>query len=91
MQSANELVERTPMQVQQMIAESLDAYRQGFRAFENSQQPPAELKKHEAECFAMGFNRAKEGQPYPNSQREESEALTAELSVTVYSEGCSDA
>ncbi|MDO8415513.1 MAG: hypothetical protein Q7S87_04810 [Agitococcus sp.] len=91
MQLTTEATERTPIEVQQIIAESLDAYRQGYRAFENSQKPPSELKKHEAECFAMGFNRAKEGHPYPNSQRQESEALTSELSVSVYSEGCSDA
>jgi hypothetical protein len=79
------------LEVQQLIGESMQAYRAGFKAFESSMTPPSGYKKHEADCFKMGFNAAREGKQYPKSQKDEAEALSADVAIDAYVSGCSDA
>lgn len=78
------------LEIQQKIAEAMQAYKAGYSAFESSKVIPSGYKQHESDCFRMGLKAAQEGKPYPKSQIQIGEALTDDLSAVIYSQGCSE-
>ncbi len=69
----------------QVIDECMQAYKAGFKSFNNGKAMPDGFTKHQQDCFKIGFRDAKEGRQYPSIKNQES---CIETQINAYSEGC---
>lgn len=74
--------------VEQVIAEVMQAYKAGSNAFHSGKAMPSGYKPHEQDCFKMGFKAQMEGEQYIRVQ--EGSFVDSGVVVEAYSDGCTE-